>query len=65
MNITINGESTSFSGSTIADLAQELQLPDKGVAIARGMQMIPRNEWETTTISDNDSLIIIRAACGG
>lgn len=65
MNIIVNSEPTSFSGSTVADLAEELQLPAKGVAIARGMQMIPRDEWETTLINDNDSFIIIRAAYGG
>ncbi|MDO4462585.1 MAG: sulfur carrier protein ThiS [Bacteroidia bacterium] len=65
MNVIINGEPTQFTGSTVAELAQELQLPEKGVAIARGTQMIPRSEWNTTVVNDNDSLIIIRAACGG
>lgn len=65
MNIIVNGEPTSVNGSTVAELAAELNLPDKGVAIARGTQMIPRQEWESTTLAEGDSLIIIRAACGG
>ncbi|MCQ2216334.1 MAG: sulfur carrier protein ThiS [Bacteroidales bacterium] len=65
MNILVNNEPTSFAGSTVADLAAQLQLPSNGVAIARGMSMIPRNEWDSTTINENDSFIIIRAACGG
>ncbi|MCQ2201123.1 MAG: sulfur carrier protein ThiS [Bacteroidales bacterium] len=65
MNVIVNGEPTSIKGSTVAELAAELNLPDKGVAIARGTQMIPRQDWASTTLSEGDSLIIIRAACGG
>lgn len=65
MNVIVNGEPTDVKGSTVADLAVELNLPNKGVAIARGIQMIPRQEWSSTPLSEGDNLIIIRAACGG
>ena len=66
MNIKVNGKEKALSeGASIAHLAHELQLPEKGVAIAVNNKMIPRPEWESFTIKENDSLIVIKAACGG
>ena len=47
------------------ELAEQLELPEKGVAVAAGSKMIPRNEWAECTIADGDNIIVIRASCGG
>lgn len=47
------------------ELAEQLGLPEKGVAVAVGSKMIPRNEWAKCTIADGDNIIVIRASCGG
>lgn len=51
--------------TTLLALSKELNLPEKGVAVAISNQMIPRSEWASTTISEGTSIIIIKAACGG
>ncbi len=50
---------------TLAKLAAELQLPDKGVAMALDMQMVQRQQWEQTFLTEGCSVLIIKAACGG
>lgn len=47
------------------ELAEQLGLPEKGVAVAVGSKMIPRNEWAECSIADGDNIIVIRASCGG
>ena len=63
MIIKVNNKETELAqGNTIADLAG---LPEKGVAIALNNRMIPRTQWTEQTLQTNDSLVIIKAACGG
>ncbi|MGL5980650.1 MAG: sulfur carrier protein ThiS [Phocaeicola sp.] len=66
MKIFINNkESEVANQTTIAQLAQQLNLPEKGVAIAINNQMMPRTIWEEKLLEPADSLVIIQAACGG
>lgn len=66
MVITVNNKETELSqGSTIADLAKQLQLPEKGIALAVHNRIIPRTQWTEQTLQPNDSIVIIKAACGG
>lgn len=66
MTILVNNKETELvQGNTIANLACQLGLPEKGVAIALNNRMIPRAQWAEQTLQTNDSLVIIKAACGG
>lgn len=65
MKITVNDEEIEFAGQTVADLSQQLSLPDKGVAVAVDMQMVPRAQWPETNLSDGQKIIIIKAVSGG
>lgn len=66
MVITVNNKETELSqGSTIADLAKQLQLPEKGIALAVHNRIIPRAQWTEQTLQPNDSIVIIKAVCGG
>lgn len=65
MKIYINNKSVETGADTLAALARELNLPDRGVAMALGTQMVQRNLWAETTLKEDDSVIIIKAACGG
>ena len=65
MTILINNKETTTSATTLAALASELALPEKGVAVAVSNAMVPRSEWATTTIADGANIVIIKAACGG
>lgn len=65
MNININNNPTATSARNLAELSEELRLPEMGVAIALANRMVPRSQWEATSLNENDSIIIIKAACGG
>lgn len=65
MTIKINNKQTETEAGNILQLAQQLALPEKGVAIAVANKMVPRTEWEGTVLSEGMDIIIIKAACGG
>ncbi len=66
MKVLVNNKETELlNGNSIADLAQQLKLPQQGVAIALHNRMIPRAQWAEQILQPNDSLVIIKAACGG
>lgn len=46
MKLKVNSKETEAKdGCTIAELASQLALPERGVAIAVNNKMIPRTEW--------------------
>lgn len=65
MNILVNNEQVVTEVATLAALAQQLQLPEKGVAIAINNKVITRTLWVDTNLQENDSVTIIKAAFGG
>ncbi len=65
MQIIVNDKPTEFSGKTVADLVEQLSLPANGVAVAIGMDIVPRGEWTDHQIAEGDKIMIIKAASGG
>lgn len=66
MKLTVNSKETEVKdGCTVAGLAALLALPEKGIAIAANNRMVPRTEWENHVLQPGDSLVVIKAACGG
>lgn len=65
MNITINNKATETAAANVAQLMAELGMPDRGVAVAIGNQMVQRTAWEETALKENDNIVVIKAACGG
>ncbi len=65
MTILINDKQHQTEASTLAALAEELQLPRTGVAMAVDMQMVQRDDWATTALTEGAKVFIIKAACGG
>ncbi len=65
MNVTVNNKPVETGASTLKELALQLELPEKGVAIAVSNKMVPRSEWENFAITEEVSIIVIRASCGG
>lgn len=65
MKVLVNNKETELNGSTVADLVRKLALPEKGVAIALQNRIVPRTQWEQQPLQEGDSLVIIKAACGG
>ncbi|WP_237039285.1 sulfur carrier protein ThiS [Phocaeicola faecalis] len=66
MKLKVNSKETEVKdGCTVAELASQLALPEKGIAIAVNNKMTPRTEWNERILQPNDSLVVIKAACGG
>lgn len=65
MNITVNNKPVETDASTLKELALQLELPEKGVAVAVSNKMVPRSEWDNFAITEGVSIIVIRASCGG
>lgn len=65
MKVNINKKTTETQASTVQQLAEELSLPAKGVAVAIDNTMVPRSTWETTVLKDGADIVIVKAFCGG
>ena len=65
MNIKINNKETEVKAASLQELATEISLPEKGVAVAVNNRMVTRADWNHTAINDGDNIVIIKAVCGG
>ena len=65
MKILVNNKVTETGAGSVAELAEELGLPENGVAVAVGGVRVRRTDWGESVLSEGDSGIVIKAACGG
>ena len=68
MEITINNQLKNLSDNRLTVqqlLDMEIPSKQKGIAIAINNTVIPRTEWETKNILQNDNILIIKATQGG
>lgn len=65
MKIRINNKEIETLAVTVADLAIEQNLPEKGVALAISNEMVPRTEWVNRQLKEGDDIVILKAFCGG
>lgn len=65
MKVNINNKETETQALNVKQLAEELNLPATGVAVAISNNMVPRDEWETAKILEGADIVIVKAFCGG
>lgn len=65
MEILINNEKKEIKATNVSELAAELALPERGVALAINNRIVTRNAWEETSLNEGDNVTIIKAAFGG
>lgn len=66
MKVQVNNKEMEIpTGATLTQATRTLELPQQGIAIAVNNKMIPRTEWNSFSLQENDKLVIIKAACGG
>jgi len=66
MNLIINGEDRQFdSALTIADLLERLNMKPDRVAVELNRELVPRERWAATQLSDDDKLEIVHFVGGG
>ena len=49
------------AAKTVAELAAEQKLPEKGVAIAISNNMVPPTEWNNSLLNEGDDIVILKA----
>ncbi len=66
MNVTVNGESRSLDAeASLAQLLQKLGLQDKRIAVEVNRDIVPRSEYDSFRLSENDTIEIVNAIGGG
>ncbi len=65
MKLKVNDKEVESQATFLSQLSHELNLPSTGIAVAVNQRMIPRTDWETHTLHEGDSILIIKAVCGG
>jgi thiamine biosynthesis protein ThiS len=66
MKLTINGDDREFSSiSTLASLLNQLGMKPDRVAVELNRDLIPRDRWAATELSDGDKLEIVHFVGGG
>ncbi len=66
MNITVNGEPRQLQQAlSVQQLITELDLADKRLAVELNEQIVPRGQFEHTTLQDGDVVEIVQAIGGG
>lgn len=65
MKILINNVQTDTVSADVQSLANELALPERGVALAVNNKIVSRTNWTETVLNEGDNVTIIKAAFGG
>jgi len=65
MQITINGEQHSLEVQSMLQLLQSLEIDPRRVAVERNMEILPKTEYESTTLADGDRIEIVHFVGGG
>lgn len=66
MLLHINGEQREFSdGLTIAALVTQLGMKPDRVAVELNLEIVPRSQWEMTTLKGGDKLEVVHFVGGG
>ena len=66
MKVKINGEVKDVpEGLNVSGLLQHLSMPGDRVAIERNLEILPRADWNATTVQANDSFEIVHFVGGG
>ena len=66
MRLIINGEERSFADlANLGALIDSLGMKPDRVAVELNLEIVPRTQWETTTLKDGDKLEIVHFVGGG
>jgi sulfur carrier protein len=65
MQIIINGEEHSIATQSMLQLLQSLEIDPRRVAVERNMEILPKTEYESTTLAEGDRIEIVHFVGGG
>jgi thiamine biosynthesis protein ThiS len=66
MKLIVNGEDREFSSiSTVSALLEQLGMKPDRVAVELNRDLLPRDRWDKTRLSEGDKLEIVHFVGGG
>ena len=66
MNLFLNGEATCAPDTvTVEEFLGQLGLPQKGVAVERNREIVPKSLYATTRLAEGDRVEIVQFVGGG
>lgn len=66
MRLIINDQPMEFSAPlTVTHLLAALQQTTAGTALAINQVIIPRHQWDSHTVNDQDNILLFQAIAGG
>ena len=66
MTACVNGAARELAeGTTVADLVAQLGAPATGTAVAVDLEVVPRGQWDQTTIPEGARVEVLTAVQGG
>lgn len=66
MNLFLNGEpSETPAGATVAAFLEQLGVPQKGVAVERNREIVPKSAYGDTRLAEGDRIEIVQFVGGG
>lgn len=66
IHVTVNNKTHSLQKSIVVKtLLKELGIATNGIAVAVNKEILPKEDWATATLKNNDTVLIIQATQGG
>lgn len=65
MKLTVNGDTLTLNGTTIADLVTQLNLAGRRLAVEVNRDIVPKSQHADFTLKDGDVVEIVHAIGGG
>jgi len=66
MTIIINGDTKEIPGGlNLEDVLDLFSLPSQRVAVELNKNVVPRREWNKTTVAESDKIEVIHFVGGG
>ena len=65
MIVEVNGEKLETSSKTIEELIEELSSKDRVMGVALNTNIVKKENWASTHISENDKLELLSFVGGG
>lgn len=66
IKITVNGEQLEIDeGASVLGLLEHLDIAEKKVAVERNLEIVPRSQYASVELKENDSLEVVHFIGGG
>ncbi len=66
MQLILNGQPRAFEGPlSVTALLQLMDIPLLKVAVERNREIVPKSQFDTTTLADGDEIEIVNFVGGG